>query len=98
MNASFFELTVSGMAGTIAWNGNVATFTPSAPFDEGTEYTVTMSGRDLAGNTVMESWKFTTAEAAPVDDGGADNTMLIIGAAAAIAAVGAAAVIFMRRK
>jgi cobalamin biosynthesis Mg chelatase CobN len=48
------------VTGTVSWNGNVATFTPSAALAYGTAYTVTVSGKDLAGNGMRTESSFAT--------------------------------------
>ncbi len=53
-------ISVNGVTGTLTWNGNTAIFTPSTSLGYSTTYSVTVEGRDLAGNEVSESWSFTT--------------------------------------
>ena len=66
MSKSSVVITVSGVTGTIAWNGNTAVFTPSSVLKGSTEYTVTVGGEDLAGNELAETtWTFTTADVTP---------------------------------
>lgn len=68
VNATFDEamdhgsvsIVVNGVTGTLSWNGNTATFTPSSALAFDTEYNVTVSGEDMAGNEVVETWSFTT--------------------------------------
>lgn len=60
MNKSSVSIVVDGVAGTVAWDGNVATFTPTSPLAAGTAYTVRVSGADNAGNAMEHSWQFTT--------------------------------------
>ena len=50
MNQTAVTIVVDGVTGTVSWNGNVATFTPSAALAYDTSYSVTVSGKDLAGN------------------------------------------------
>ena len=67
ISATTFTLTVTGGAavtGTVSYSGVVATFTPSAPLANSTNYTATITtgatsvgGTPLAANYV---WKFTT--------------------------------------
>lgn len=63
-------LTPSTNLGTPSWSaGNtVVTFNPSAQLVLGTAYTVTVSGQDVAGNSLAATgWGFSTA-AAPIPD------------------------------
>ncbi|NLX47589.1 MAG: hypothetical protein GXY70_05435 [Euryarchaeota archaeon] len=60
MNATSVSVIVDGVTGNVAWEGNVLTFTPTA-LEHATEYLVTVSGKDLAGNAVEMNWTFTTA-------------------------------------
>ncbi|MDW5562822.1 MAG: NosD domain-containing protein [Methanomassiliicoccus sp.] len=60
MNISSVNIVVNGVAGTITWNGNVATLTPSTSLAYGTEYSITISGKDLAGNEMTSESTFTT--------------------------------------
>jgi hypothetical protein len=53
MNTSSVMITVEGfdsVTGTVSWNGNVATFTPSSALPYNSGYTVNVTGKDLAGN------------------------------------------------
>ena len=52
-------ITVSGVSGTVTWNGTMATFSHSG-LAYNMVYTVTVSGKDLAGNTLRMSWTFNT--------------------------------------
>ncbi len=61
MDADGTQMTVSGVGGSIIWNGSTATFTPSSLAYNG-EYTVNVSGRDMAGNVMAMSWNFSTIE------------------------------------
>ncbi len=60
MNESSVSIVVNGVTGTISWNGNIATFTPSSDLAYDTEYSVTVSGEDLAGNNMTAEASFTT--------------------------------------
>lgn len=62
MDQTSVVIDANGVDGTIAWSGNTATFTPSSPLAYSTYYTVTVSGKDLAGNelTGTNSWSFWT--------------------------------------
>ncbi len=62
MDQGTVTFTVSGVQGAVTWNGNVATFTPSAALAFGTTYTVNVTGKDLAGNAVAQEWSFTTVQ------------------------------------
>ena len=60
MNTGSVNMTVAGINGTMSWNGNSVVFTPSSPLAYDTGYSVTVSGKDLAGNQVNATWTFTT--------------------------------------
>ncbi len=60
MNASSVSLVIDGLAGTASWSGNTTIFTPSAPLQYNTTYSVTVTGKDLAGNHVTATWSFRT--------------------------------------
>jgi|GEM_PF-2962797 len=60
MNETSVIIAVSGVEGTVSWNGNIARFTPSSALAYDTTYTVTVSGEDLAGNNVTAESSFTT--------------------------------------
>jgi len=72
-------LSIIGVEGSVSWEGNTIVFTPSGALNYGKEYTAVVNGKDLAGNTVEFSWKFTTKEIpADGDDdgtGGDDNNI-----------------------
>ncbi len=59
MNVSSVRIVVAGANGTVTWNGDIATFTPIA-LEHACDYLVTVSGNDLAGNTVEMNWTFST--------------------------------------
>jgi len=61
MDKSSVTIVVNGVTGTVSWSDNVATFTPSSPLAAGTTYTITVTGKDLAGNAVSASQTFKTA-------------------------------------
>jgi hypothetical protein len=62
MNMTSIDIVIDGVDGTIAWNGNTATFTPSSKLRGNSEYAVVVNGKDLAGNVLNETtWSFTTA-------------------------------------
>ena len=51
------------VTGTISWNGNVATFAPSSPLKYNEGYSVSVIGKDLAGNSMTEMTSdFTTVK------------------------------------
>ncbi len=62
MDHAATTVSISGVSGTVAWNGNTATFTPSAALAYGITYAVTVSGKDIAGNAVEASWTFKTLD------------------------------------
>ncbi len=67
MNCTATNITVNGVPGTIDWSwssdGCNATFIPSMALIGDKEYTVTVTGMDLAGNHLTKTtWKFTTAD------------------------------------
>jgi parallel beta-helix repeat protein len=61
MNTASVSVSINGVSGTLSWNGNVATFTPSLALAYGTTYSVIVSGQDLAGNAVSYEWSFNTS-------------------------------------
>ncbi|MDD1772371.1 MAG: carboxypeptidase regulatory-like domain-containing protein [Methanomassiliicoccales archaeon] len=65
MDHSATTITVSDVSGTVTWNGTVATFSHSG-LAYNTKYTVTVSGKDLAGNTLGTSWTFNTTQVGTV--------------------------------
>jgi len=62
MDQGTVSIVIDGVTGTVAWDGNTAAFTPSSPLAAGTTYSVSVSGSDLAGNAVENSWEFTTSD------------------------------------
>jgi hypothetical protein len=51
------------VTGTMSWNGNVATFTLSSPLEYNERYNVSVTGKDLAGNSMAEMTSgFTTVK------------------------------------
>ena len=54
-------ITVGGVNGTTSWDGNSMAFTPSAALRGMTAFNVTVSGRDMAGNSLSSTWTFRTA-------------------------------------
>ena len=65
MNWTATNITVNGIPGTLSWSsdGCNATFIPSMALIGDKEYTVTVTGMDLAGNHLTTTtWKFTTAD------------------------------------
>ncbi len=62
MDKDSTTVSIIGVTGTISWSGNHTALTPSSALSYATVYTVMLSGKDLAGNVVEESWTFTTLE------------------------------------
>ncbi len=61
MNKGTLRITVEGVTGKIIWQGERAVFEPAGKLDPGITYNVTVTGSDLAGNTLeMLEWSFTT--------------------------------------
>jgi hypothetical protein len=62
MNRSSVSVKINGVASTgLSWNGNLLTVSPALVGN--TEYTVEVSGKDLAGNELVTvSWSFTTTD------------------------------------
>jgi len=66
MNKSSVVIFIQGVSGTVSWNGNIATFTPTAlGYNE--EYSATVSGKDIAGNAVEHDWTFNTIKVGNVE-------------------------------
>lgn len=62
MDTGLTVITISGVAGATTWSENTATFTPSTRLTGNSEYTITVSGKDLAGNALSTTtWSFGTA-------------------------------------
>jgi hypothetical protein len=62
MNETETLISINGMNGSIAWNGNIASLTLSAALLGNTTYRVTVNGFDLEGTPMNTStWSFTTA-------------------------------------
>ena len=68
MEQESVDIDVSGMSGTVSWNGDVLTFTPTSAMPQGTHHWVNVTGSDLAGNDVAYGWEFDVAESAPTQD------------------------------
>ena len=62
MNRTSVELTVTGVTGTIRWEGNTVILTPAGPLAHLRNCTVSVSGQDLAGNAVQGGWSFTVID------------------------------------
>jgi hypothetical protein len=63
MNKTLTSIVIDGVNGTVTWNGDIATFKPSSRLVGNLEYTVTVNGKDLAGNDLNETtWSFRTAK------------------------------------
>jgi uncharacterized membrane protein len=58
MNTSSVSIAINGVGQT--WSGKTATFTQSSTLAYNTSYSVTVAGKDLAGNMMKYSWSFTT--------------------------------------
>jgi parallel beta-helix repeat protein len=81
MNTSSVSIVIDGVTGTLSWSGNVATFTPSSPLAHGSNYSVAVSGRDLAGNAVSYEWEFVTSNVGSISGTVQDaNNHPIVGA------------------
>jgi titin len=89
MNESSTMVTIEGVAGTVAWNGNNATFRPSALAYNG-EYRVTVIGHDLCGNYVTKTWTFNTTEVGDISGTLVDANGAVIGNAAVTLSCGLA--------
>lgn len=68
MNETATTIVVDGMDGTLKWSGtHWATFTFSTSLKGNTTYTVTVNGKDQAGNLLVPvSWRFSTANVGTV--------------------------------
>lgn len=66
MNESSVVISIQGVSGTISWSGNTVSFIPAALEYNG-EYTVTVHGKDKAGNVVEHSWTFNTTKVGNVE-------------------------------
>lgn len=73
MDAQATSLTVDGVPGTMSWDGNLLTFTPASKLAYGTTYKVTLSAMDGVGNTIQESWSFTTTDMGTISGIVTDN-------------------------
>ncbi len=58
MDIGTVTIDVSGVSGTTSWNGHNLTLTPSQPLAHSHSYTVSVHGKDLAGNPVSGQWTF----------------------------------------
>jgi hypothetical protein len=72
----------TAVAGTVAYSGTTATFTPSAALAGGTLYTCTITSgvKDMAGNALLSNytWSFTTVAAVPTGKSFAADVMPIL--------------------
>jgi len=59
MNESSVSIVVNGVTGQLIWIENTVTFVPTA-LEYNKQYTVTVSGKDLAGHELSYSWNFST--------------------------------------
>jgi hypothetical protein len=79
-------ITNTDISGTITYNNNVATFTPSANLNYNTTYNVkiTIGVKDIAGNAMIAdyTWSFITEleTTAPINEGGGDDDGCFINA------------------
>ena len=54
------NITVSGVEGTVRWEGNTMIFEPKAPLKLGTMYTVDVVAQDHSGRWKNHTWSFST--------------------------------------
>ena len=73
MNKSTVKVIINGAEGTISWDGNNATLAPGG-LVYGTQYTVNVTGLDLAGNHYCYEWTFSTAEVGIITGRIVDNS------------------------
>ena len=66
MNTTGSSIVVKGVYGSTIWNGSNAVFMPAVALTGKTSYEITVTGKDLAGNTMTQSWNFTTANVAKI--------------------------------
>ncbi len=59
MNQTSVSVVVTGVTGTLVWEGNAVIFTPTA-LCYNRAYAVLVSGKDLAGNELEMNWTFAT--------------------------------------
>ncbi len=59
MDTSSVTVEIAGVNGTITWNGNELTLTPSKQLVSGHTYSAYVKGMDLAGNPASGQWTFT---------------------------------------
>lgn len=96
MKKASLSILVNGVATTdYAWEGNTVTVNPTLV--EGTEYTITVSGEDLVGNSVTKTWTFNTTSSSP-SGGNFDGSMLIVVAVIVLAAFAAVLLAFKRAR
>jgi hypothetical protein len=70
MNHTSVHVLLNGAEVVLTWNGNASSFNPTSDLDYNTEYTVTVTGKDLAGNALQQlSWTFTTMKNEGVIEG-----------------------------
>ncbi|MCG7840796.1 MAG: Ig-like domain-containing protein, partial [Methanomassiliicoccales archaeon] len=62
MNVSSVSIVIDGVTGSVSWSGNTVTFNPDSNLNYSTEYEVTVSGKDVAGNELEISWTFNTSK------------------------------------
>ena len=66
MDPASLQFALTGVEGTVTMVGNVMVFAPSSPLLENTVYRATVSGADLAGNKLNETWSFATTSVSRV--------------------------------
>ena len=69
MNESSLSIVMNGVTGVLAWSGDNVTYTPNTVLAYGTNYSVVLAGKDLAGNQVNSTWTFTTLKNAGAIEG-----------------------------
>lgn len=67
------NITIAGVSGVVSWEGTALTFTPLSDLAYGTSYTVTVTGKDLVGAPISESWTFTTTDMGTISGVIVDN-------------------------
>ena len=60
MNTSYLITDVNGVGEAFTWEGNEVVITPSSLLAADTTYSVNVTAKDLAGNSVKTSWTFIT--------------------------------------
>jgi hypothetical protein len=60
MDRDSVQITINGVTGNMYWEGNNLTFTPTGGLPYATQYTVTVTGKDMVGHDVTYQWTFST--------------------------------------